>query len=299
VPCEVSGDGEFAVPMQALRDAIKGHKAIDLVYANATLTIKAGSYSAALTTVDVIPLDPLDDEKTKDWKLTTDQAQWLRTALKTVALKPTSIFSTWMPAGIKLTEKSAFVVCYDEQHMNWVSSKEVTGEFECVLPIDTLTNIIEVFHKGSFVFKQGAANIVVKNKLITVVLSVPSSDDLPTIDQVQKKIREAAKVDGQTFAFEQQDLLTFLDNARSVIGKERAEVSVRSDEGKLKLEVKTGQGAVRNVIKGKGRGGFKVDYEYIQEMAQKGNASLELNVVDKAFIGMKLAASSAIVALNQ
>ena len=298
VPSTVEGEAELAIPLQALKDAVKGRQKIVLDYSNATLTVKSGAYKAELTTVDVIPLDEQNQEDLKEWKLSGEQATWLKSTLKNVNLKPTAILSSWMPAGIKLTSNGAFVACYDTQHMSWATSKEVSGEFECVLPIETMLKIVDVFHKSNFVILQSKSKVIVKNKLITVHLSLPSTDDLPSLDDVQNKIKEAAKMDGSVFKVSKDAVLVFLDNAKSVLGKERAEVLVSYDKG-VELNVKTSQGQVRNKLRGSGEGSFKIDFEYLQELVAKAGDELAMKVVEDAFLSVKLPTSTLIVALNQ
>lgn len=298
VPSEVEGELDIAVPIQALKDAVKGRAKIELGFANSTLVVKSGAYKAELATVDVIPWDDQNPEETKEWKLEAAQAAWLKKSLRDVQLKPTSILSSWMPAGIKLTDKGAFVACYDTQHMSWATTKEVTGEFECVMPIETMLNLVDVFHKSNFVILQGKTRILVKNKLVTVQLSLPATDDMPSIEDVQAKIKEAAKIDGQIFKFQKAGFLTFLDNAKSVMGKDRAEILVSYGKG-VELLIKTGQGQVKNVIKGAGSGKFSIDFEYMQELVGKAPEVVELKVVGDAFLSSKLTSSTLIVALNQ
>lgn len=298
LPCKVDTDGDFAVPLQALRDAVKGRKELVLNYANTMLNITSGSYKAVLATVDVVPLDELDKEETVEWKITAEQGDWLKTALKAVALKPTVLLSSWMPAGIKLTDKGAFVACFDTQHMSWVNSKEITGDFECVLPIDTMQNIMDAFSKSAFVLEQGKSFITVRNKLTKVVLNVPTTDDLPSLQQVREKIIEAGKVKAATFTFAKADLDAFLANSKAVLSKERAELVVEGDK-EIRLSIKTVQGEVKAKLKGTGKGTFKIDLEYLQELTSKAPEEITLNVVDGAFLSSKLNHSSAIVALNQ
>lgn len=299
VPCTVDKDGEFAVPMQAVKDAVKGRSKVSMTYANTVLSIVSGAYKANLATVDVIPMDELHEEEAKDWKLTAEQAGWLRKALRDVALKPTTLLSPWMPAGVKLTQNGAFVACFDNQHMAWVNSKEVTGEFECLLPMDTLQSVIEVFHLSSFIISQGKSLIKVRNKLTTVVLNVPSTDDLPTVKQVQEKIKEAQQEKSNVFTFAKADLQGFLDNSRAVLSKERAELSVEATDKGIGLSIKTVQGEVKATLKGSGKKSFKIDLEYLQELTAKAPEELQLKVVGNAFLSSKLTASTIIVALNQ
>jgi hypothetical protein len=308
VPCEVKGEGEFAILMQSLRDASKGRETLSLTYKEGTLTVKAsGGYLAELATLDVIPADEVPKEDTKEWQLTADQATWLRKALKDVTLKPTSILSSWMPVGIKLSPNGAFVACYDSQHMSWVNDKSIKGDFECVMPLDTAKAVVEVFHAGNFVIHQSKNSIRVRNKLVNVLLSIPSTEDLPDLGQVRAKIKEAMAEKATTFKVGQKDMLTFIDNARAVVGKERAEITITSAKGqggnKLELLVKTGQGQVKSLVTG-GTGGtkersFRVDLEYVQELISRAGSEIAMNVVDSSFLSIALAGSSAIVALNQ
>lgn len=308
IPCEAKGEGEFAILMQSLRDASKGREALAMNYKEGTLTVKStGGYLAELATLDVIPADEVAKEETQDWQLTAEQAVWLRKALKDVTLKPTSILSSWMPVGIKLSTNGAFVACYDSQHMSWVNDKYIKGDFECVMPIDTAKALVEVFHTGNFVINQSKTSIRVKNKMVNVLLSIPSMEDLPALGDVRSKIKEAMATKATTFKIGQKDMLVFMDNARAVIGKERAELVVTSAKGakgdKLELVVKTGQGTVRSLIAG-GTGStksreFKVDLEYVQELVSRAGEDVSLNVVDGVFLSMALAGSSAMVALNQ
>lgn len=298
VPCSVDREGEFAIPLQALRDAIKGRDNLTLLFKNAVLTVTSGKYKAELSTVDVLPADPLDEEEATEWKLGEDQSAWLKKALRDVALKPTTLLSSWMPVGVKLTDKGAFVACYDTQHMSWAQSKEVKGNFECVLPLETMTNVIDIFHKIPFVIKQTRSRIEVKSKLFEVKLNTPTLEDLPSLADVQAKIREAAKIDSSTFQFNKAAFMTFLDNARAVIGKERAEVVIAGGKG-VNVSIRTGQGQVAAALAGQGKGEFKIDYEYLLECVSRAGDEVQLNVVQGAFASMKLPASSTIIALNQ
>jgi hypothetical protein len=298
VPGEVDKDGEFALPLQSLKDAVKGREKLELHYTNSVLNVTAGKYKAELATVDVVALDTMNAEETTEWKMTATQADWLHQTIKKVALKPTSILSSWIPVGVTLTAQGAFVCCYDTQHMSWVSAKDVTGDFECVLPLNILGPVVEVFHKTNFVVRQSKSSVTVKNKLATVTLSVPSMDDLPSLADVRAKVLEAGKTKGETFTLKKPDVLAFLDNARAVIGKERAELECKAEKS-IVFSVKTTQGNVKAALPGSGKGAWKVDMEFFLELMGKADADIEMNVVEGAFLSVKAKSVSAIVALNQ
>lgn len=299
MPCTVDKPGEFAVPLQMLKDASKGREQIEMHYKNSVLNLMSGKYKAELSTVDVVPLDDLEPEDGHETELGLDQSAWLKKALREIALKPTAILSSWMPVGVRLTDKSAFVCCYDLQHMSWVTAKEVTGDLECILPIETLTAIVDVFHKSPFTIKQTKTRIEVKTKHTKVYLNTPTVDDLPSVADVQGKARAASKIDGDTFSLDKAATVLFLDNARSILGKERSEIKIAAGKGSVDLTIQTGNGRVATTVKGGGKGEFKVDFEYFLEGIAKAGESLEFKVVQGAFLAIKQDGVSTIVALNQ
>jgi hypothetical protein len=299
VPSEVKGDGEFAMPMQAFKDATKGRETVLLMYDNSVLTITAGAYKVELATADYVPIDPMEMQDKKEWSVTAEQALWLRSAVKAVALRATSMMNEFMPVGIKLTSKGSMVACYDTHHMAWLNSKEVTGDFELVLPTDTMSSILEVFHRANFKITQSASCIEIRNKTTTITLSVPSLEDLPTLTQVAGKLKEIAKVQGDSFKLATSEVKTFLDNARAVIGKDRPELTVEAKGKGVQLSVKTVGGQAKDMLSGSGKGLFKIDLEYFAEALQSAGEELEMTVVTNMFVSMKRPSASIIISLNQ
>jgi hypothetical protein len=169
--------------------------------------------------------------------------------------------------------------------------------------LNALSNnlIMEVFGKAPFVIKQMRNRIEVKTKTTSVILNLPSTDEIPSLDDVQGKIKEASKIEGQTFEFKKASITAFLDNAKAVIGKDRAELVVSSKKGEkgISAAIRTDQGQVESMIPGKGQGTFKIDYSYFIEGLSKCDEHVVLNVVDDAFLSMKLKTNSVIIALNQ
>jgi hypothetical protein len=250
--------------------------------------------------VDVIPNeDTGNTEDATEWKVTTEQATWLRKCIKDVSLKPTVILSSWMPCGIQLSEAGAFLACYDTQHMSWVTNKKIVGNLSCVLPLDVMSAIAEVFHQTNFTITQSKTFIRVRNKQVNLVLNTPLADDLPTLENVQEKIKEARKAEGTELKFTKADIQKFMDNARAVVGKERAELEISASKGKMEIGITTVQGKVRGVMDSKGTVSMKIDYEYFQELITKAGDDITMSVVDNAFASMKLAGSNALIALNQ
>jgi hypothetical protein len=298
VPCEVEGSGSFALPLQVFRDAIKGREVFEVNYKNSIATISAKSYKVELSTTDVIPLDEIELGEAKDWVLETEQIEWLSSASKKVELKPTSSFSAWMPLGIKLTDKGGFITCYDSNHVSWLNTKEVNGNFECLLPYTTMANVLSVC-KTKFKISHTQSHIKVKSKFAEFVLALPDLDGLPPLSSVHTKTKEASKVTGSQVILPLVDTKAFLENAKSVMGtSERAELQVTAGKN-IELSIKTSQGSAKAMVKGEGKAQFRIDSTYLAELLSKMQDDVTLTVVDSAFIAVKLKNGGTIIALNQ
>lgn len=295
-------DFEFAIPIEAIRDATKGREDINMSWDGTSLLIHSGkSYKAKLLTLDSIARDELDKVESTEVLISAEQAVWLRSALSDVALKPTALLSAFIPATVKLTKKGAFVACYDNQHMAFTSNSEVQGEIELTLPLDKFQTILDSIN-GSFKLKVSSSRVDIRTKLSAISINLPSMDDVISADDVISKAKEVNKTAGVALTLPKADVLAFMENARSVAGKERVEVLGSTDSGALKLTINTVRGNIDALIKTstKSKIKFKVDYEYLLELVQKTKGeSLEINVVGDMFISSKYEGGTALIALNQ
>lgn len=303
LPGDVKGKAFFAVATDALLAATKGHKELDISYDKTMLKIKSGRYSSDLTTVDAVALEDIEKEKGSTWKLSTEQAGWLKTAVSAVALKPNALVTTFMPLTAKITPKAAFVACFDNQRMAFMNDKEVTGELDVTLPLDTFNAVLDTFYKAPFRMMVGQSSLYVKNAIVDVQLSLPAQDEENQIgtDAVIGKAKEASKADGSEVTLVKSEVLAFLDNARSVATKERSEVVVTVAEGKAKISVSTTNGTSRIIVKASAKKNisFKIDFEYLDEAVRKCPEEVTFKVVENAFLTFKTRVTQILVALNQ
>lgn len=305
MPCDVEGSATFAISLDTLRDSTKGRKTLVAKYDKTLLKIRSGNYAAELATTDALTPEQEDDKRTgKPIKLTPEQGQWLKNALATVALKPITILSSFMPVTVKLTDKGAFVACYDTEHMAFLNSKEVQGEMDVTLPLDTLQVILNTFYKAPFKIELGTSNLHVANALVKVAVALPQEEDQQQVvsaDDVMTKARAAAKETGLEIEVAKKDILEFLDNARAVATKERGEISVSVEKGKLKLEVVTSNGSTRTAIKAQvaKAAQFKIDFEFLDEAVRKCPELVSMRVVGDAYAMFKTSQAYVLVSLNQ
>lgn len=304
MPAEVEGKANtFAVSLNALRDATKGRQKLNIEYSKTLCKISSGSYKCELSTVDAIELDHQTEEKIgKPIKLTSEQAQWLKQAVATVALKPTELLATYMPLSIKLTEKGAFVACYDTNHMAFISSNEINGAMETCLPLDIVGAVLDTFGKAVFKIETSKSNLYVSNALVKVVLSLPQEDEgALKLEEVIDAAKGSKASKGQEFEVDRDDLIAFLDNARAVATKERSEIKLSLEPGKMRLDVLTANGSTRATIKASctKKAVAMIDFEFLDEAVRKSNATVIMKLVMDEFIAFKLKAGTVIVSLNQ
>lgn len=306
IPGSVQGEALFAIPPDSLRDASKGHKELSMEFDKSMLNLKSGRYIAKLATVDAIQTEE-DTEQSKDkgttWKVTAEQAAWLKSAVGTVALKPSVSSTTFMPVSVKLTSKAAFVSCYDNNHMAFINSKEVQGDLDVTLPLETLNAVLDVFNKVQCTMTVTNSSLRVRNKLVDVTLSLPSTEneEMIAVDSVIEKAKEALSTKGKAIELSKSELISFLDNARAVATKERSELRAEVEPGKFKLSVSTTNGSSKITLKAntKASGSFSADFEFLDEAVRKGTDNLTLKLVDDAFIMISGKEAYNIMALNQ
>ncbi len=303
LPGKVEGEANFAIPIDALQSAIKGREELEVSYKNSVLKLKSGRYFAELSTTDALIVDDQlkSNGEQKVVKIDPEQGQWLRNAVSSVALKPTLLLSSFMPVGVSLNDKRAFVSCYDQNHMAFTSSKEIKGNHDFVVPIDMFQGILEAFSGQPFTLTVTDAMLLVKSKLAEVRLALPHQDEnSPSFTDVIGKAREVQKAQGQSLVLNKEEVLAFLDNSRAVAVKERSEVKVHVD-GKAHLSVTTVNGNVKAQIKAecKKKMSFAIDYEYFDELARKCGDEMHLSVIDNAFMVAKTSRAVVIATFNQ
>lgn len=302
IPATVSGKpGQFALALNALRDATKGRKALDIEFSKAMCKIKSGAYRCELATVDTLDIEDSAEEKGDVIEFTSEQAQWIKSAVATVALKPTALLSTFMPIGVKLGKKGAFVACFDVNHMAFLNSSEMTGSMEFKLPLDTLVAVLDAFGATAFTLELGKASVKVGNKLVKVNLSLPQEEENElTLSDVAETAKATKEAKGQALVLPKEEVIAFLDNSRSVATKERSEIKVRVEDGKLKMEVSTVQGTARAIVKTKSKNcEFAIDFEYLDEAIRKGADTIEMTLVKNEFLALNLKNSTIVLSLNQ
>lgn len=304
IPGDISGECFFAISTEALKNALKGHEEVDLTYDKTLLHIKNKKYSTSLSTETAVPLDEIQVEDGQKWKLNVEQAKWLKNAINLTGLKPPNpSMISFMPISVRLTDKFAFVCCYDAQHMAFIIDKKIQGDLDFILPSTTLTAVLDVFvDKLDFIIIVTKSSLIVKNKIINVVLALPEIEKSIDTDAVFQKAKESIKIDGNAIEVSKQQIIGFMDNARSVASKERPELCVNTVPGKMQLKVATTNGVSEISLKASvtKKLSFKVDFEFVDEALRKCSDTIPFKLIEDSFLSFKVKENSyLLVALNQ
>lgn len=296
------GDGEFGIPIETLRQAAKGRKHLECEYKNTLLYLKDGRYKAELTTVDAIRDDSVAVDSFKSAvKFSADQMAELRSLVQQVALKPNSLIASFMPCGVRIDKKQAFVACYDSIHMAFIKSKEikVKNPIEFVLPLDTLALIATVFIGGARMSINDSV-VEIKDDRVTAVLSLPTLDsELPSMNEVVELSKSVRKASGNVLSFDKKEFVKFLDNGRSVSVRERSEIVCSVANSRAQFSILTSSGAIKASFKHKGEMNFKVDFEYLDEIVRKCGDELEFVLVGDSYLKTKSKDGYLVTGLNQ
>lgn len=306
MPAAVRGKpGKFAISLLALKDATKGRKELTLLYDKTLCKISGASYKCELPTVDAIDSDDTEEKLDKSVSLDVDQVTWLKSAVAVVALKPTPLLATFMPVAIKLSEKGAFIACYDENHMAFMRSKEIKGSMELKIPLEVLTAVFTNLGKTGLNIALSKSGMTVSNKLVKLNLNLPQEEEtdlkLSEVLQTAQASVATGKTNGIAIELDKAEVQSFMDNARSVATKERSEVRMEFAKDKLKLEVSTANGMVRTVVKAKCGQSVTalIDFDFFDEAIRKSGATVALSLVKSEFMVFDLAKGSVVISLNQ
>lgn len=308
VPCD-SVEGEdcmLGISVDAFRTALSKRKEVELAYVNTMLVVTEGAYHAELATTDAVENTELlnqGDEKPKTWKLTAEQGKWIKAAVSEVNLKAVEALLPFMPLTIKVTDKGAFVVCYDSSHMSFIRSNDITGDLHVTMPCDLLANVFDAFSGNSFRMDVTESTLIVKSKLLKVALSLPLSDAYLDVSELLQVAGSSLKEKGSILKMNRTEFLDFMDSCKAIATKERSELSARAKGKKLALQVKTVSGNIKQTIplsESVSETEFRIDFTYLEEAVRKSsNEELTLKVIGDSSLLVGTNNGSTVISLNE
>lgn len=298
----LSGACDFSVPADAFAKAIKGAKDdYEFRYSDneGSLTIHTGRTKITLQVVDGNATEmPSCDA---DWyELSGDDADWLSSAVKKVALKPLAALNSHMQGIVHLSSKGSTVACIDDSRMAFLSNKELKGSLQLSLPISTLQPVFDAFAKTDFSIAVTDSALFMRSKLVRACLMLPDTGVGGVIDakEVLERIAEVRASAGECAQVElnRDECMTFLENTQAVATKERLALDVKLAKGEGRLQVKTAAGAATTVLEATGNVEFSVDLSFFEEALARSETQALL--VAEHYIVLVGGEPTIVVALN-
>lgn len=278
VPCDVvEGEAEFAVNVEAFKTLLRNRNKVELQYISTMLVVSEKGYKAELPTTDAvesISYRNMVNQKVKNgktWKVTAEQGKWLKNTTDEVNLKVVEALSPFMPILVKLTDKGAFVACYDNNHMAFVRSNDMQGNVDFTMPAATLTNVLQAFYGSSYVIEVGEQMMQVRSKLLKVGMNLPNADSYLPVEELLNLASKTLKTKKDQLELDKQQLTDFLNSCKAVATKERSELKVKATGKRVQLLVRTIAGNVTQNLQLKTpcECEFSLDFLYMEEAVSK------------------------------
>lgn len=275
LPAVLEGSALFALPVEALKDAVKATKQVTLEIPDGTSALQVKSagtakYRARLAVMDA--LEPEDVEFSGEEKtFTKDQLKWLKDALTEVSLKPQTLLSPYTPAIIRMTKAGAFAACAHFGHMAFTSSDTVTGDLDVTLPYDTIRAVLDAFEGDDCTVSFSTSALRVQNAVLDVVLALPDLRDAASIDQVLEVSELAKDAADSPVILDYKEVKDFMARCKAIREKAKLEIIFEATKEATTLKAVTtlGDAQMEFPASVKRKTQFAIDAETFEELLAK------------------------------
>jgi hypothetical protein len=306
LPAVLEGSALFALPVEALKDAVKATKTVSLEIPEGTSALQVKSagtakYRARLAVMDALIPDPVEFSG-DEVAFTKEQLQWLKDALAAVSLKPQTLLSPYTPAIIRLNKDGGFAACAHFGHMAFTSSDTVKGDLDVTLPYDTIRSVLDAFEGDECTVSFSSSALRVKNAVLDVILALPDLRDAASIDQVME-IAEAAKESvGESVVMDYKEVKDFMARCKAIREKSKLEITFNATKEATRLRAETTLGDVEMELAGsvKKPAQFAIDAETFEELLAKSDKKeILLNSFDaEGFVVMNNGPTYMVISMN-
>lgn len=275
LPAVLEGSALFALPVEALKDAVKATKTVSLEIPEGTSALQvksagAAKYRARLAIMDALIPDPVEFSG-DEVAFTKEQLQWLKDAIAAVSLKPQTLLSPYTPAIIRLTKDGAFAACAHFGHMAFTSSDTVKGDLDVTLPYDTIRSVLDAFDGDECTVSFSSSALRVKNDVLDVILALPDLRDAATIDQALEIAEMAKEASGESVVMDYKEVKDFMARCKSIREKSKLELAFEATKEATRIHAETTLGDAQMELAGsvKKPVQFKIDAETFEELLAK------------------------------
>jgi hypothetical protein len=306
LPAVLEGSALFALPVEALKDAVKSTKTVTLEIPEGTSALQVKSagtakYRARLAVLDALLPDAVEFEGNEK-AFTKEQLHWLKDALAAVSLKPQTLLSPYTPAIIRLNKDGGFVACAHFGHMSFTSSDSVTGNLDVTLPYDTIRSVLDAFEGDDCTVSFSSSALRVQNAILDVVLALPDLRDAASIDQALEIADMAKESAGEAVVLEYKEVKDFMARCKAIREKSKLEITFDATKEATTIAAVTTLGDAQMELAGsvKKPVKFAIDAETFEELLAKSDKK-EIHLgadEDAGFVVMNNGPTYMVISMN-
>ena len=294
IPCKVkekSKHSGFAVDPASLLAAIANRKNIQLEIGGSTVKVVSNKYKAELvtTTAEAEAILPKDIREGSDtMKLPSALVEFIRENLAHIELKPILETYSYMPVAVRVTEKGAFLACYDNWHMAFVTNKKVTGNLKFCLPVSSLNLLTKEFRGKSYKMIATESTLYAFNDSFELALTLPQQDTQNVIppEEAFNLAMQIRKEKGINVLLAAEDILSISTNIDAVY-KKGEHIDFEVDKTSCKVTLKSTFGRVSSVVRCKSQTpvSFRAGFGFMRDVLTKisGN-KVEMTIVPERML---------------
>lgn len=294
VPCKVKTNSKhnmFNVDPYSLLAAVANRKSIILELGISTVKISADRYKAELvtTTADAEAILPKDVKNGPDSvKISQEIIEFIRGNLDQIDLKPIFEMDSYMPVAVRVTDKGAFMTCYDNWHMAFVLDKKVTGKINFCLPSNSLNLLVKEFRGKSYRMIATDSVLYAYNDLFELALTLPQQDSQNIIppEEAYNLAMVIRREKGINVMLAAEDVKSLSANIDAVY-KRGEHIDFDVDSKECKVTLKSTYGRVTSVVRCRSDKPikFRAGFGYLKDVLTKvSGTKIEATVVPEKMV---------------
>lgn len=304
IPCEPFLTESIEISRDSLINAVKNRKDVMIEQTTGALVITSKAYTAELTVAEAasVPMMQKSEEEAKTVVLEESIWQWISESISRLQLERTAT-TVDVSLYVRVTQKGAFAVAYDMNHMAFVFDKAVKGEVEFMLPMDVAQLLVkELPVVGTeIVLTRGAATFQTKTLGVQIALASEAGDNALDPADVYAKCLEVPKTAGTSAQIDRASLESFVENGQALTEAKSSIVSFRLASKGSTAEIKSASGRVKAALKAtcETEIKFALSFSYVQQLLEKGKGkdAIEITVIPESFALLKNAGCYYVAAL--
>jgi hypothetical protein len=188
-----------------------------------------------------------------------------------------------MPVAIRVTDKGTMMVCYDNWHMAYATSKKVTGKLQFSIPVSSLALLSKEFQGKSYKVHLTDSALYAYNDSFELALPLPQSDSQNVIpaDEAFILAKSIRQQEGVKVLLASEDIKAISSNMEAVYKKgEHIDFDIQKTECKVMLKSTHGKVVSSARCKADKAISFRTGFSFLKDtMLKVGGKKLEIQVV--------------------